>query len=68
MCVGFEPNAALYARTSDLIFFNSGALPNILHYITYITLHYPLCQLRQLGNHVQIVVNKDGFVHKTCIH
>jgi len=24
-------------RTSDLIFFNSGALPNILHYIT---LHY----------------------------
>jgi len=24
--------------TSDLIFFNSGALPNILHYITYITL------------------------------
>jgi len=21
-------------RTSDLIFFNSGALPNILHYIT----------------------------------
>jgi len=38
MCVGFEPNAALYARTSDLIFFNSGVLPNILHHIHYITL------------------------------
>jgi len=24
----------LATRTSDLIFFNSGALPNILHYIT----------------------------------
>jgi len=23
-----------YSSTSDLIFFNSGALPNILHYIT----------------------------------
>jgi len=27
----------IFMNTSDLIFFNSGALPNILHYIT---LHY----------------------------
>jgi len=35
--LGYSSTSDLIFRTSDLIFFNSGALPNILHYIT---LHY----------------------------
>ena len=38
----FDTVLCMYLDTSDLIFFNSGALPNILHYITlhYITVLY----------------------------